>query len=82
MSLIDELRLVATQQSLNAELPDDLLLEILELTSDPSLMGKEALLKKLISQLDNFDLYAGAGCFGDSCGVKEISDTLKLLSQP
>ncbi|MBV5340351.1 MAG: hypothetical protein J0665_12500 [Deltaproteobacteria bacterium] len=81
MSLIDELRCIATAQSLDAELPDALLSKILELSEDPAMMGKESLVKTLITQLNNFDLYAGTGCFSDSCGVKEISDTLKLLSQ-
>lgn len=81
MSLIDELCCVAKEQNLGAELPDAILAEILEISKDALLQEQDALVRRLIAQLRNFDLYAGAGCFSDSCGVKEITDTLKLLSE-
>lgn len=83
MNAIDELRQTAIEQNNDAELPDKLLAEILDLTSIPlKLEGKEPLVTKLINQLRNFDLYAGTGCFSETCSVKDISETLQLLSSP
>ncbi len=81
MTLVDELRCAAQEQNREAELPDTLLAEILEISADSLLQEQDALVRRLTGQLRNFDLYAGAGCFSDSCGVKEINDTLKLLSE-
>lgn len=77
--LVDELRCAAKEQNRGAELPNTILAEILEISKDPLLQEQDALVRRLIGQLHNFDLYAGTGCFSDSCGVKEINDTLKLL---
>lgn len=79
--LVEELRCAAEEQHREAELPAFILAEILEISKDPILQEQDALVRRLIGQLHNFDLYAGAGCFSDSCGVKEISDTLKLISE-
>ena len=82
MTLVDALRCVAEEQNQEAELPDALLAEILEISKEPLLLQEQdTLVRRLLGQLHNFDLYAGAGCFSDSCGVKEINDTLKLLSE-
>jgi len=82
MTLYEELRYIAIEQNQEAELPDSLLSEIIRITEKPDLLGHEADFRKLIAQLRNFDLYAGAGCFSEACGVKEISETVKLISQP
>lgn len=83
MSHIEELRQTAIEQNNDAELPDNLLADIFEIIASPQrLEGKEELVTKLISQLRNFDLYAGTGCFSESCSVKDISDTLQTLSSP
>jgi len=81
MNIIEELRQTAIEQNNNAELPDNLLTEILELTLSPvKLEGNEAVVTKLISQLRDFDLYAGTGCFSEACSVKDITETLRSLS--
>ena len=79
MTLLEELRQVAVEQNQDAELPDSLLSEILTLTEYPGVLEHEADLRKLIGQLRNFDLYAGAGCFSESCGVKEVAETIQLI---
>lgn len=81
MTLVEELQAVATEQHQDADLPVTLLSEIMQLVSSPELSGKEPLVRKLIEQLRSFDLYAGAGCFSESCGVKDISQTLQQLAQ-
>lgn len=81
MNNIEELRQTAIEQNSDAELPDDLLAKILEMTSNPkNLEGKEAVVTKLVNQLRDFDLYAGTGCFSEACSVKDITETLRSLS--
>jgi hypothetical protein len=82
MTLLEELRHVAAEQNQDAELPDSLLSEIRTLTESTGVLEHEADLRKLIGQLRNFDLYAGTGCFSESCSVKDISETLKLIRKP
>lgn len=82
MTLVEELQAVAVEQHQDADLPDTLLSEIMQLASSPKLSGKEPLVRKLIEQLRSFDLYAGAGCFSESFGVKDITQTLQQFSQP
>ena len=79
MTLLEELRQVAVEQNQDAELPDSLLSEILTLVERPGVLACEAELKKLIGQLRNFDLYAGAGCFSESCGIREITETVQQI---
>jgi len=80
MTLLEELRQVAVEQNQEAELPDSLLSEILTLIERPGVLAYEAELKKLIGQLRNFDLYAGAGCFSESCGIREITETIQQIA--
>jgi len=80
MTVLEELRQVAAEQNQDAELPDSLLSEILTLVERPGVLEHEADLRKLIAQLRNFDLYAGTGCFSETCSVKDISETLKHIS--
>ncbi len=80
MSVREELRAVASEQNRDAELPDNLLAEILALTETATLPEHEPELRKLIGQLRNFDLYAGTGCFSETCSIKDISETLKRIS--
>jgi len=82
MTLLEELRHVAAEQNQDAELPDSLLSEIRTLTESTGVLEHEADLRKLIGQLRNFDLYAGTGCFSESCSVQDISETLKLIRKP
>lgn len=80
MTLLEELRQVAVEQNQDAELPDNLLSEILTLVERPGVLAYEAELRKLIGQLRNFDLYAGAGCFSESCGIREITETIQQIA--
>lgn len=79
MTVLEELRHVAAEQNQDAELPDNLLSEILTLAESPGVLEHEADLRKLIAQLRNFDLYAGAGCFSESCGIREITETVQQI---
>jgi len=80
MTLIEELHLVAQEQHQDSELPDALLSEVLAITDAPTSPERNARIKKLITQLRSFDLYAGAGCFSESFGVREITATLKSIT--
>lgn len=82
MTVSEELQAVACEQNRDAELPDSLLAEILAVAETAALPEHEPELRKLIGQLRNFDLYAGTGCFSETCSVKDISETLKRISNP
>jgi len=82
MTVHEELQAVACEQNRDAELPDSLLAEILALTETVALPEHEPELRKLIAQLRNFEMYAGTGCFSETCSVKDISETLKRISNP
>lgn len=79
MTLLEDLRQVAIEQNQDAELPDSLLSEILTFVEKAGVRACEADLKKLIGQLRNFDLYAGTGCFSESCGIREITETIQQI---
>ncbi|MDD2500419.1 MAG: hypothetical protein PHN92_06335 [Geobacter sp.] len=82
MTVREELQAVAREQNRDAELPDSLLADILALAEAATLPEQEPEFRKLIGQLRNFDLYAGAACFSETCSVKDISETLKRISNP
>jgi len=81
MELFERLAAAATRQSEEADLPSSLLAEILEIAGSP---GRHAahpeLIELLIEQVENFDSYAGAGCFGDAVSAGTIQATLRQIT--
>jgi len=83
MDLFEKLRAVALQQDLSGEFPTWLLAEVLMIADQPELHeGKVHLVEMLISQINDFDPYAGAGCFDTSVGAETIQATIRRIGNP
>lgn len=75
------LRIALLQHEAN-DFPAHLLCEVEGVFADAgALTGREALVEKLATQIENFDPYAGTGCFDDSCSAAAIAMTLKRLRE-
>ncbi|MGB4599921.1 MAG: hypothetical protein WBI04_08090 [Trichlorobacter sp.] len=81
MSLLEELCQAVREQHRDGGLPDELLASILSLAENPAALQQQDLIKRLLEQLRNFDLYAGAACFSDANSVQDIQKTISLFSQ-
>ncbi|TGU74634.1 hypothetical protein E4633_04000 [Geomonas terrae] len=79
MELLDKLAETARRQHEEADLPASLLKEILEIASDPALGRDGKLVELLLEQIEAFDSYAGAGCFGDAVSATTIQATLDRM---
>ena len=79
MTLTDELRNIAREQSRDADLPDTLLATLLELADNPRLTDQTDDVQSLISLLKVFDPYAGTVCFSEASSAKEIENAIKRL---
>jgi len=76
------MRLVAAarRQSEEADLPYWLLADILRMAAAPErYCGKVDLIELLLSQVEDFDSYAGAGCFDSSVSAGTIQATLREI---
>ncbi len=66
----EELRTVATRQNEEGEFPTWLMADIMDIADGPERYAdKVHLVEALITQISNFDPYAGAGCFDTSVGA-------------
>ena len=80
MDLFEELRAVALVQSKEGEFPVWLLADILEIAGAPDHHSDQVhLVETLITQISDYDPYAGAGCFGTSVGIGTIQATLHQI---
>lgn len=80
MDIFEELRAVAVQQSEEADFPLWLLQQVLELADNPELYSDaHGTVELLLSQLKDFDAFAGAGCFDTSVSADTIGRTLRLI---
>lgn len=80
MMIFETLRITAIEQNKAADFPSFLMDEIIKLVENrQNYADKINLIEKLITQISNFDLYAGSGCFSDSYGVESIQTTLRQL---
>jgi hypothetical protein len=84
MTPLERLLLTARFQHEDHDLPIHLLKEIEELLANAgTLIGRDALVDELATQIENFDSHAGAGCFCESYSAAQIAATLKrLCSRP
>lgn len=81
MNLLEKLAEAARRQSDEADLPSWLLADILEIAGNPSRhSGQDGLIEVLLHQVEDFDSYAGTGCFGSSVSAATIQATLKRIS--
>ena len=83
MELFEELRATAVKQSEEAQFPLWLLTDVLEIANDPvSHAGQIHLVELLLTQIKDFDTYAGAGCFDSSVSAETIKGTIdQILSR-
>ncbi|MBT0666449.1 hypothetical protein KI809_19245 [Geobacter pelophilus] len=80
MELFEKLRAVALQQNLDNEFPSWLLAEVMTIADEPDLYEEKVhLIELLIDQIDNFDPYAGTGCFDTSVGAETIQSTIRRV---
>jgi len=81
MDLFKQLETTARQQNSDGELPDFLLEPLLAVAhSAEKFQDHLKTVELLLRQVENFDAYAGAGCFSDSYGPQDILRTLMQLS--
>lgn len=81
MELFKRLEQAIHQQSREGELPEFLREPLLAIASNPEKFTPHSeTVAQLLEQVDHFDAYAGAGCFGDSYGPEDILRTLMQLS--
>ena len=78
MSVFEELKQIARREHEHGDLPSWLLTEILTVVDDLALCSeKEERIRALITQIQNYDPYAGAGCFSSSCSLENIRKTVR-----
>jgi len=81
MAMFEKLRSVALQQNQAGDFPVWLLDEVIGIADNPArYIDKKQLVKTLISQIIDYDPYAGAGCFDSSVGAEAIQATLRKLN--
>ncbi|MDD2365860.1 MAG: hypothetical protein PHN84_06815 [Desulfuromonadaceae bacterium] len=80
MDLFEELRATALRQHEEGELPKWLIKDIFTIADKPEqYFSKSPLVKLLANQIDNFDAYAGAGCFDVSVSAETIRATINKI---
>lgn len=83
MELFDQLERAIRLQSEEGELPEFLVEPLLAIALHPeTFRGEEPRVRQLLNQVENFDAYAGAGCFGDSYGPEDLLRTLMSFAAP
>lgn len=75
MDAFTELRTIMTRLNEEGEFPTWLTTDILAIAGEPDRYED----KKLITQVDNFDAYVGAGCFDTSVGAETIKITVQQI---
>lgn len=73
------IRLHAAIMQHQDDLPETLAAELRAVSADGSTPEVAALVAELASQVEDYDPYAGAGCFGDACSATSIAATLQRL---
>lgn len=80
MDQLERLKVVALQQDMSGEFPSWLMAEIMVIADNPDRYADKAhLIEMLITQISNFDLYAGTGCFDTSVGAGTIRTTIRQI---
>ncbi len=80
MNLFEKLKAVALKQSEVGEFPNWLTADVLTIASHPErYANKSDLVETLITQIVNYDPYAGAGCFDISVEAETIVATIRQI---
>lgn len=80
MNIFAELRVIATKLNEESEFPSWLMTNILAIADKPECYSdKIHLVELLISQIGNFDVYAGVGCFDTSVSAETIGITIRQI---
>lgn len=62
------------------ELPDQLAAELWEIVASADVYaGAIELVTELARQVEDYDPYAGVGCFGETCSAATIEGTLRRI---
>lgn len=81
MDIFVALAETARRQHREADLPCGLLEQILSIADAPERHSEQVeLVERLIREVEDFDSYAGVGCFGDSVSADSISATVRLIT--
>ncbi|HAD03146.1 MAG: hypothetical protein A2091_12925 [Desulfuromonadales bacterium GWD2_61_12] len=72
-------RLAAAIEQHQDDLPETLAAELRAVAAVGSTPELAALVTELARQVEDYDPYAGAGCFGDACSATTIAATLQRL---
>jgi hypothetical protein len=82
VTLFQELRSVAVRQSEERDFPLWLLPEVLQIADNPELYSDQcSMVELLLTQLQDFDSFAGVGCFDSSTSADTIRRTVTLITQ-
>lgn len=82
MKVFEELRSTAFRQSEENDFPLGLLTEILEIADNSDLYAHQCgMLELLLTQLQDFDPFAGVGCFDTSTSADTIRRTVNLIKR-
>jgi len=80
MNVFEELGFIALKQYEDSEFPKWLMAEVIAIASGPEQYAKKTdLIQTLITQIKNYDPYAGTGCFDTSVGAETIGVTIRQI---
>jgi hypothetical protein len=79
MSVTPFVRLIAAIEQHQDDLPENLAAELRAVVAAGTTPEVTALITELARQVEDYDPYAGAGCFGDACSATTIAATLQRL---
>jgi hypothetical protein len=80
MDILSRLIEAAGKGHNDGDLPLEIVAEVQMLISQPAgLAGKEALIETLIVLIEDYDPYAGVGCFGSGSSLVDIRKALQAL---
>lgn len=81
MNHFDQLEQAITTAYEEGELPEFLLDDLRDVAHNPEkYAGKEETVRKLIEQLNDFELFADTGCFKGGYDTNDVRKTLALLN--
>ena len=80
MDPFERLKVAALQQTLSGDFPAWLLAEVLAIADRPEAYANSIhLVETLVLQIDDYDPYAGIGCFSASVGAGAIETTIRRI---
>ena len=80
MNLFAKLRSTALKQSEENDFPSWLIADVITIASNPERYANYSdLVEELITQIKNYDSYAGAGCFDISVSAETIGATIHRI---